>query len=216
MREMSGPIASKHKSYFREILRDAWAQSCDLVAGSKAKTIFIGICIAAGTVWIQRQFMHEDTIHSLEAGIVSLVIAFGIVFAFHFCYLTPKAAWTQLREQLKGKAIREVVKKLVDETQEGESYYGGKVSTFQYRRDMIMRMIAASDDFGCEEDVEEVCRVLDEAGHVDPFAMLEERYGTGFFKGKRLKLLQDARISQYELHDHGSVERYIDSGWGKQ
>jgi hypothetical protein len=54
-----------------------------------------------------------------------------------------------------------------------------------------------SDEFGSEEDVEWVCRQLDEHGYSDPFGILHGCLN--LFDGKRLKFLRDARVPNIRL-----------------
>jgi len=81
--------------------------------------------------------------------------------------------------------------------------------------DEICALIAVSEEFGSEEDVEWVCQQLDEQGHVDPFAILG---GGGVFKpgfdGKRLKFLQDARVAQ--ISSMTKAIEYVHSTWASK
>jgi hypothetical protein len=79
--------------------------------------------------------------------------------------------------------------------------------------DDIVAIIELSDEFGSEEDVEWVCRQLDEHGHGDPFGILHEMFEPGF-DGKRLKFLQDARVAQYPIASLSDALNYVKYEWG--
>jgi hypothetical protein len=204
------------RSYLHEITSGAWSQTWDFLVGSKPRTVLFTILVPAGAIWIQRQYMGQssiqmkDAIYSLGAGVVALGIFYFAIFAVHCCYITPKRAWIELSNKLKGKSHREILKGIVDAT--GIIRGLGSV-TSEYRIHPLISLIKASDEFGDENDVEAVCSQLEETGHGDPFSGLECKYGIGSFTGKRLKLLRDARVAEYNISDEDDVFNYVYSIW---
>jgi hypothetical protein len=59
-----------------------------------------------------------------------------------------------------------------------------------------------------------VCKQLDEHGHVDPFDILGAMFEPGL-DGKRLKFLQDARVTTPPIRSMGEALRYVNL-WAPQ
>ena len=124
------------------------------------------------------------------------------------CFLLATfLAWRDEHRKTIGKDRRSILNKIVDLSRPELTVVGVR------KLDEICALIAVSEEFGSEEDVEWVCQQLDEQSHVDPFAIIG---GGALFKpgfdGKRLKFLQDARVAQISSMT-GAIE-YVHHTWG--
>jgi hypothetical protein len=113
-------------------------------------------------------------------------------------------AWRDEYRKTIGKNRRSILQKVVE-----------IVNSPQRNVDHIVAVIELSDEFGSEEDVEWVCRQLDEHGHVDPFGILHEMFEPGF-DGKRLKFLQDACVAQYPISSLSDAVNYVQYEWASK
>jgi hypothetical protein len=97
------------------------------------------------------------------------------------------ATWRDEYRKTIGKERRSILNRVVDLLDPKVTVRG------EQRPDEICALIAASHEFGSEEDVVWICKQLNDHGHVDPFGILGGMFEPGF-DGKRLKFLQDARV----------------------
>ena len=128
--------------------------------------------------------------------VLSLVTLFGSFICATFL------AWRDEHRKTVGKERRSILQKAVE------------IMNRPFK-DNIVAIIELSDEFGSEGDVEWVCQQLDEHGHGDPFGALHEMFEPGF-DGKRLKFLQDARVTQYPITELSDVLSYVMDEWGSK
>jgi hypothetical protein len=125
------------------------------------------------------------------------------------CFLLATfLAWRDEHRKTIGKERRSILNTVVDLLRPEVTVMGEK------REDVICALIAVSDEFGSEEDVVWVCHELNEHGHVDPFGILGAMFEPGL-DGKRLKFLQDARVTTPPIRSMGAALRYVNL-WAPQ
>lgn len=83
------------------------------------------------------------------------------------------------------------------------------------QRDLLGGLVQHYEEFRNEAEVEWMCLELDYQ-HYDPFALLKIHYGANAFDRKRLKLLKDARRSNYDKNTDRDIDNYVYSFWGEQ
>jgi hypothetical protein len=128
----------------------------------------------------------------------------GLVTLFGSFVCATFLAWRDEYQKTIGKQRRRILEEIVqllnDKTEEVDS---------------LGAVIRLSDAFRSEEDVEWVCQQLDEHGHIDPFGVLSESFEPGF-DGKRLKFLQDARVTPGQIYSISDAMRYVASTWASK
>jgi hypothetical protein len=101
-------------------------------------------------------------------------------------------AWRDEHQKVKCKSRRAILIKVVDMVK-AVTIYQGSAEVVTPRVETIGAFLALSEEFGSEMDVEWVCKHLNEVDSNDPFEVYEMFYGTGSFRNRKLKFLQDAR-----------------------
>ena len=152
-----------------------------MAGGAAVSVIFLIASILSGGYWLR---------------ILSLVTLFGSFVCATFL------AWRDEHRKTIGKERRSILNTVVALLRPKTTVVGVETP------DEIRALIAVSDEFGSEEDVVWVCKQLDEHGHVDPFGILGAMFEPGL-DGKRLKFLQDARVTTPPIRSMGEALRYV-------
>ncbi len=86
------------KTYHRSVLSRSWSDSWELVAGNKAKTVFIGLGILVLPILLKQCVLHQETMDAqtdLLFGAFALLFVWLLFFLAHVFYVTPKKMYEE-------------------------------------------------------------------------------------------------------------------------
>jgi hypothetical protein len=85
-------------TYRHSVLSRSWSDSWELVAGNKAKTVFIGLGILVLPILLKRCVLHAETKSALTDflfGALALAFVWVLFFLAHIFYFTPKKIYEE-------------------------------------------------------------------------------------------------------------------------
>jgi len=86
------------KTYHRTVRSSSWSDSWELVAGNKAKTVFIGLGILALPIVLKRCVLHQETMGALTDllfGALAILFVWLLFFLTHAFYFTPRKMYEE-------------------------------------------------------------------------------------------------------------------------
>lgn len=194
---------SDYSTYLSE--RRKWAGKG--VGGTISKVSLLAGATLAIVILVWPEWFYEHVPEQMSRFLTALIplCAGCSVFAVRWL-ISPYYLCRDLKQQIKGKPNREILKKLISQLS-----YGGP-NFAPYQRPMIVRLISMSDEFGDESDVEETCKNLEQSGRPDPFGFFDLQYGKSL-RGKKLKFLRDAHIASFPMETDSDVSNYMQTVW---
>ena len=114
-------------------------------------------------------------------------------------------AWREQYRRAKGKDSRLILTTIIDE-------YNRVKPPGELDLDLAALFVRHCDDFTDERQLNAVCADLP-GSYPGPFELIELKYGPKALAGKRLKLLRDARISQFRIWNDRDLDNYIEASW---